>query len=103
MDLKLKNILSENFDISIRSIKNAPRQFVAKTYVIEANSGEKYFCKVIDKSLFIPSMIKSLPVLQNIHQLGFERINYPLLTKLGGLYVMHNSALVVLFNYIDAP
>lgn len=103
MDLKLEDILNDNYEIRVGSIRSAPRQFVAKTFVIEADSGDKYFCKVIDKRLFIANVIKSLPALRSIHQLGFERINYPIPAKSGALHVMYNTTLVVLFNFIDAP
>jgi len=101
MKLNLKKIIEANYDLNVISISDAPRQFVAQTFVIETKKGN-VFCKVVDKKLFIPGLIASLPALYNIHELGFKRINHPILTSSQKLYLMHGDTLIVLFNYIDA-
>lgn len=98
----LRQLIKLNYGLSVKSITDAPRQFVAETYFIETDKG-KFFCKVIDKQLFIPGVIKSLPILKKLHDLGQNRINYPLATLHNNLFVMDNGSLVALFNYIEAP
>jgi len=102
MRMNLKQLLKHNYGFSVNSINDAPRQFVAETYFVETDH-EKFFCKVISKQLFIPAVIDSLPVLNKMHELGQNRINYPISTLKGDLSVTDNGSLVVLFNYIDAP
>jgi thiamine kinase-like enzyme len=83
-------------------VSAAPRQLVAETFIVSANNGQRYFCKLIDKPLFIPKVIASLPVLDAMHDLGFERINYPIKTLSGALHLMIGKSLMVLYNYIEA-
>jgi len=98
----LTNLIRDNWGFVVSSITDAPRQFVAKTYFVNTDHG-KFFCKVIDKKLFIPAVIKSLPTLKEIHCLGLDRINFPIPTVTNELFAIHDGSLVVLFNYIDAP
>lgn len=98
----LSKIISTNWGLDVKAIKDAPRQFVAKTYFVETDRG-KFFCKVIDKPLFIPGVVNSLSTLKEMHDLGLNRINFPIPTLNHDLFVMFESILVVLFNYIDAP
>jgi hypothetical protein len=100
--LNLVNILEGNYNLNISSITNAPRQFVASTFFIETTH-KKYFCKVIDKTRFIPRIIKSLPPLENLHQLGCAKIAHPIPTISGELHLTDGDILIVLFNYINAP
>lgn len=103
MKINLQQVLATNYDLNIDSIVDAPRQFVAETFIVNTKDQGKYFCKVIDKKLFIDGVIASLPALVSIHELGFDRINYPIPSKSSDLYVYENDNLVVLFNYINAP
>ena len=98
----LTNLIRDNWGFVVSSITDAPRQFVAKTYFVNTDHG-KFFCKVIDKKLFIPAVIKSLPTLKEIHCLGLDRINFPIPTVTNELSAIHDGSLIVLFNYIDAP
>jgi len=98
----LTNLIRDNWGFVVSSITDAPRQFVAKTYFVNTDHG-KFFCKVIDKKLFIPAVIKSLPTLKEIHYLGLDRINFPIPTVTNELSAIHDGSLIVLFNYIDAP
>lgn len=102
MKKNLKKIIQDQYDIDIISIVDAPRQFVAETYFINSSSG-KYFCKIIDKQLFIPGIINSLPILKNINKLRFERISHPISTVTNSLHVVNKGILIVLFNFINAP
>ncbi len=102
MKVAIQNTIQKEYGIGIKSIAKAPRQFVAETFVVTTKENKKLFCKVIDKPLFIPQVIASLPVLQNIHVLGYTKINYPIATQSGDLYVLYDKILIVLFNYIDA-
>jgi len=101
MKFDLKKVIETNYNLNINLIDDAPRQFVAQTFIVRTER-KTFFCKVVDKKSFIPGLIASLPALYNIHQLGFKKINYPILTNSQKLYVMHGDTLVVLFNYIDA-
>lgn len=101
MDNKLKQIIEKEFGFIINEITDAPRQFVAETYILECQD-TKYFCKIVTKELFISPIIESLPILKSLHEQGLERINYPIPTKKGELSLRINNTLIVLFNYIDA-
>ncbi|MBL8162645.1 MAG: aminoglycoside phosphotransferase family protein [Anaerolineae bacterium] len=88
------------YGVTIASSKPAPRQFVAETYYLEATNGERYFCKIITKPLFIPQVIDSLPALREMFERGRSFINYPIETTTKALYTQFDDALIVLFNYI---
>src|SRR5688572_31421853 len=94
--------LATQYGLKNISVSPAPRQQVAETYRIEF-AGDTYFCKIVDKPLFIPKIIRSLPVLDAMQDAGFERVNTPIKTVSGALYVTLDGVLIVLFSYIDAP
>jgi spectinomycin phosphotransferase len=95
--------IRESYALDITSYAPAPRQFVAETFILSNQQGDSYFCKIVDKPVFIAQIIASLPALDAIHALGFERIGYPIRTRSGALHVLAEQTLIVLFNYIDAP
>lgn len=96
--------IEDCYDIKIVDQKPGPRQFVAETHILTDPNGIKYFCKIVDKPIFIPRIIASLPTLDEMHQLGVNFINYPIKTTRGDFHVMmDDGSLLVLLNYIDAP
>ncbi|MBD3363164.1 phosphotransferase [Candidatus Dojkabacteria bacterium] len=103
MQKKIRRYIEIEYGIKIKKIEIAPRQFVAETWFIETDSGIKYFVKVVEKPLFIPEIIKSLPVLDAMHKAGINRINWPLRTISGKLFLKKSTKLIVLYNAIDAP
>lgn len=98
----LKQILTDYYALDVTTVVVAPRQFVAETFFVKTED-VTYLCKVINKPLFIDNVISSLPALADIHNLGYSKINYPIPTSNGDLFVREGTTLVVLFNYIDAP
>ncbi len=98
----LNRILVIHWNLQITALTDAPRQFVAETFFVKTED-QTFFCKVIDKPLFIDGVITSLPALANIHDLGYSKINYPIPTVGGDLFVKEGGTLIVLFNFIDAP
>jgi len=95
-------VISKQYGFKGLTYSPAPRQYVAETYILESSERQKYFCKIIQKPLWIPKIIDSLPVLDSIHKQGFEKINYPIKTLRDEFYFMHDNSLIVIFNYIDA-
>jgi hypothetical protein len=102
MKKQFRDLITAEYGFNEVSIAAAPRQYVAETYTIKTTDRQTYFCKIVDKPLFIPKIVVSLPVLDAIHDLGFERIGYPIKTRSGALYLRVDNILIVLFNYIDA-
>lgn len=98
----LKKILTKHWNLHITSLTDVPRQFVAKTFFVKTEN-KTYFCKIIDKPLFIDGVVNSLPALVSIHGLGYTRINYPIPTANNDLFIKEDGTLIVLFNFIDAP
>ncbi len=98
----LIKLLSTRYNLHAKDISNAPRQFVAETFFVKTED-QTFFCKVIDKPLFIDGVISSLPALADIHDLGYSKINYPIPTASDDLFVKEGGTLIVLFNFIDAP
>lgn len=103
MDQAIASAIKAHYGFADFEVFPAPRQFVAETYIIAVDANTAYFCKIIDKPIFIEQIIKSLPALNAIHQLKFDRVNYPIPTQSGSFHFMVDRSLVVLFNYIDAP
>lgn len=102
MKPEFRTAIENNYGISIWKCISGPRQFVAQTYILEDNKGCQYFCKLVDKPLFIAEIIKSLPAIAQMHANGIDRIAYPIKAR-DGLHVFVGNTLVVLFNYIPAP
>ncbi len=99
---QLKKLLATHYNLRVTDIIDAPRQFVAETFFVNTEN-QTFFCKVIDKPFFIDVVISSLPALANIQDLGYSKINYPIPTASGDLFVKESGTLIVLFNFIDAP
>ena len=101
MDKDIKKSIERNYALVIKTVKAAPRSFVAETWFIKTDT-ESYFVKIVDKELFIPEIIAGLPALNALHEAGIERINWPIPIVSGEFYFMHNKTLVALFNFINA-
>jgi fructosamine-3-kinase len=99
---ELKQKIQNEYNISLVKIDPAPRQFVAETWFIETDKNQKYFVKVVDKPLFIPEIIDSLPTLDSLRKAGIDRITYPIANNTGQLYSKSGDILIVLYNFIDA-
>jgi hypothetical protein len=109
MDDQLFELLQSSYAVGLIDHEPAPRQFVAATFRLRARDGASYFCKVIEKPLFVAQIIGSLPALADLHALGCAQIGYPIRTRAGALYLllepplMAVPTLVVLYHFIDAP
>lgn len=103
MEDATKRLIEQQYGFIIKTRSIAPRQYVAETFIIETTDHEVYFCKIVTKPLFIPKIIKSLPILLDMHHGGATNINFPIKTKNGQLYIHSNGVLIILFNYISAP
>lgn len=76
----LDAILNE-YGFSGLQVLKAPRQFVAETYILKDADDRMYFCKIVDKPMFVPKIVGGLPVLEEMRRRGLTRINYPIRTK----------------------
>lgn len=97
---ELKNLLTQNYAISVQSIKLAPRGFVGETYIVNAKNN-RYFLKIFQKNRYFVNVLQSLLGLKELKNLGFNHINYPLSTKQDFLYFKDDDKYYVLFNYIE--
>ena len=97
----LQKIIATEYGLPGAQIAVAPRQFVAETYRVTTPEQRTYFCKVVDKPIWIPKIIGSLPVLDALHRAGFERANYPIKTTFGAFHVMVGNTLVALFSFME--
>lgn len=97
----IRKTIAEQYGIAIDRITDAPRQFVAETYILDCQNIQ-YFCKIVTKPLFIRPIVESLPILKSLHEQGMDRAAYPIPTQKGDLYLRAGNALIVLFNYIAA-
>lgn len=99
----LQPILSGNYPITITEITEGPRGFVAETFIITCTSGEKYFVKFIDKPNFISKLKSSIVIQAEIYARSLKKMNYPIKTNIGELYIETESGVIALYNFIDAP
>lgn len=58
MNNEIKQAIEKNYPLKIQTCISGPRQFVAETYILNDTKSNQYFCKLIDKPLFIPGIIK---------------------------------------------
>ncbi len=98
-----QSLIQTAYGFSQLEVAEGPRQFVALTYILTADAGQKFFCKITTKPVFITQVKNSLPSLRALHDAGCESICYPISTQTGELYVMADDALIVLYNLIDWP
>ncbi len=101
MHKEIRAKIEKEHGLSFVSIEPAPRSFVAQTWFASTKEN-KYFIKIVDKPLFIPEIIKSLPVVDAMHKAGITSINWPIQTISEELYTWQGNSLIVIFNYIDA-
>ena len=102
MNSEIRTAIEAHYDLTLQKCVPAPRQFVAETYILTDTQGRHYFCKCVDKPLFIPDIIKSLPIVEAMFAQGVDWIGYPIRAA-GTLHMFLGDTLVVLFNYIPAP
>jgi hypothetical protein len=100
--LQLRAAIEQNYGIEILKCIPGPRQFVAETFILDAKNGMQYFCKLVDKPLFIPGIIKSLPIVAEMYANGIDRVSFPI-KGATGFHLLVGNTLIVLFNYINAP
>ncbi len=96
----MQPLLEDNYGISIQSLIDGPRGFVGETFIITTKTGEKYFVKKVKSSDIVDKIIKGLPVLNELHQLGITHLNYPIPAKNDDLYILDNGSIIVVFCYI---
>src|ERR1700751_5688302 len=101
MKSEIRAAIETHYGLTLRKCVPGPRQFVSTTYILTDVQDRNYFCKCVDKPLFIPDIIKSLPVVEAMYVQGLHQIACPLRAA-GGLYLFVEGTLVVLFNYIAA-
>ncbi len=93
--------IERHYNLKIKQAIPGPRQFVAETYIFECTDGNRYFCKMVDKPLFIPDIVAGLPAVEEMHKCGIDRISYPIRGK-SGLHLYIGNTLVYLMNFIPA-
>lgn len=81
----ISKLISNNYNINIKSIDIAPRGFVGETYIIKTDNN-KYFLKIFKNNRYFTNVLQALPVLEELKDLGIDYINYPLPTKENTLY-----------------
>jgi len=101
MKPEFRTAIEERYNLKIQNCEPGPRQFVAETYVLEDEESNQYFCKLVDKPLFIEEIIRALPLVAAMHAQGIERICYPI-ENANGLYLFVKDTLIVLYNHIPA-
>lgn len=96
----ISKLISNNYNINIKSIDIAPRGFVGETYIINTEN-YKYFLKIFKNNRYFTNVLQALPVLEELKDLGINYINYPLPTKEKALYFSKDKRFYILFNYIE--
>jgi spectinomycin phosphotransferase len=91
--------LEEIYKLHVQKCIPGPRQVVAETYIVDASTGKQYFCKIIDNPLLIPDIIQSLPVIEQMHQNGINKIGRPIASS-KGLYFHIGNSLVVVYDFL---
>ena len=101
--LEFLSTIEKSYGIKIVGYEAGPRQFVAETLVLTTADNTKYFCKITTKALFIPEVIRGLPLIDAVRASGVKRISYPVKSLDGRLFLMSKNALIVLYNYLPIP
>jgi fructosamine-3-kinase len=96
----IEKLLSDKYCLNITSITDAPRGFVAKTYIVNTEDN-RYFLKVLKKNRYSLNVIQSLPILKELKEFGIDYINYPIETTDSDLYIEDGDKYLILFNYIE--
>jgi len=100
-EVKLLELISKQYGIDSPEIMPGPRQFVAETFIIRVEKENKYFLKVIPQTNFPRKIIKSLPTLEFLVEVGIDTISNPIPTNDGSLFVEDNKYIYVLFAFIE--
>jgi spectinomycin phosphotransferase len=95
----LYTLLSDHYGLKDVVLQDAPRGFVAETYIV--NIGDtRYFAKIVP-SHYAANLDGSLPVLPHLRNAGVENITSPIATQNGNFSVHFDDKVLLLFNYID--
>lgn len=103
----LTDMLEQAYGLRNMTLTPALRGFVAETYRVDCiDNGQpaRYFVKWTRmQPRYTRNLIEALPVLLALHELGFDRISYPIPTLAGALSVRPSQGgMLALYNYIDA-
>lgn len=92
--------IARHYGMEIVSCEEGPRQYVAETFILTDAKGEKYFCKLTDKPLFITEILRGLPLVAQLREHGIERVCHPVQTADGGFHAFEGDTLIVLHTFI---
>lgn len=98
---QLAALLEREYDITVTSIADAPRGFVAETFDVRAADGRRYFVKVLPGWADADAALASLPVLEALRELGVETISRPVRTCMGGLATTIDSRPTIVFDFVE--
>ncbi len=97
--MKLKDILTKHYKLSIKTLTKWKRGYVGETYVLKTKN-QKYFVKIVDLNSS-ENIKKSLPILKELHEQGVEKINYPIITINNKLGISFEKKFLTLYNFIE--
>jgi spectinomycin phosphotransferase len=100
----LAQVIEQAYGLTNVKLTPALRGFVAETYTVDADQDTRYFAKWTRmQARYTRNLVESLSVLLALHQLGFDRISYPIQAVSGGLVIdPPQGGTLVLYNHIDA-
>lgn len=98
---EVKLIIEANYNYTVIDVIEAPRGFVAETFIITTETQQKYFVKFIKTSRYIENIQTSLPVLKYLFDNNIKNICYPFENKQGRLTTAVKHGIVIVFNNIE--
>lgn len=100
LTFSLRNTLKSQYSFKVRNITPAPRGFVAETFFLETDHGNK-FLKIFDNYRLSQYVIPSLPVLDTLYAKEINFISKPVKTTSGGYHFIYDEKLHILFDGIE--
>jgi hypothetical protein len=97
---ELGAVLAVEYGVIATAFTPGPRGFVGETYIVDPADGPRLFAKILPPAPHVPRLIRSLPVLEELHALGLP-VNRPLRTRAGDLAVPLGVRTLIVFDYIS--
>src|SRR4051812_45474140 len=95
----LTAVVAEQYGVWVTAITPGPRGFVGETYLVDTAAGPRLFAKILPQASHLPRLVRSLPVLEELHALGLP-VNRPLRSQEGTLAVPLDDRTLIVFDYI---
>ena len=100
LEQSLAELLRRHYGLETLRLEPGSRGFVSDTWIVHTAT-DRFFAKLIPPVSYVASIIRALPVQQELYELGIHQMSLPVATLTGDLSVTIDAGLLVVNTFID--